>query len=116
GGDAFLHERSRRAKIPAAFRQSADDQHQTLRGKLRRLLDGAAVLLDGGGEPRTAARGKESAAAKSGHGESRVADPALRLVEPELRDLVAPGRDATDAVPLAAGDDPVELPLRAHGC
>src|SRR5205823_12197629 len=87
GGDAFLHERSRRAKIPAAFRQSADDQHQTLRGKLRRLLDGAAVLLDGGGEPRTAARGKESAAAKSGHGESRVADPALRLVEPELRDL-----------------------------
>src|SRR6266536_4281822 len=114
-GDALLHERPRPGDIPAAVRQPAHDQHQTLRRKLRRLLDGAAVLLEGGGEPRAAACGEKTAAAQPGPGQAGVADPELRLLESERRNLVAPGRDAADAVPLAAGDDLVELPLRPHG-
>ena len=53
--DPFLDQAARRGDVLAAFRQPAHDQHQALRRKRRRLVDGAPVLVDRRGESGAAA-------------------------------------------------------------
>jgi hypothetical protein len=94
---------------------SGTSQHQAARAEGRRLVDGAAVVVDRRRETAAALGGEPAAAAEAGHHKPRIPDAPRARGEAQGRDLVAPGRDAADAVACAAVDDAVERPLLAQG-
>ena len=110
GGRQVL--RRRRAR-PRELRQAADDEDKAGRAERRRLVDRAPVVV-----PRllaVRAVGREhAAAAVAGELEPRVLHGAHGAVEPDRRDLVAPGRDRAHAVPGAGLDDGEEVALLSH--
>ena len=99
----------------AAFRQAADDEDQALRAERQRLVDGAAVVVQRRAPALAIRRRKHPAAAIAGDREPGVADAQRRVLESRRGDLVAPRRDAANAVPRAAVDDLRQRPLLPHG-
>ena len=83
----------------AILRQAADDEHEALRAERQRLVDGAAVVVVRGAPAFAIGRRKHAAAAEPGDGQAGVANAPRRVVEARRRHLVAPRRDAADAVP-----------------
>src|SRR5882724_4392290 len=73
-----------------------------------RLLDGAPVIVP-------PVPGSEEAAAQPGHGQAMRVDGFHSFLQTHLRDLIAPGRDAADAMPGAAVDRLSERPLLFRG-
>src|SRR5207247_9816674 len=70
-----------------------------------RLLDGAPVVVS------PVLGSEEAAAAQAGHGQAMRVDGFHSVLQTHLRDLVAPGRDAANAVARAALDHLREVPL-----
>src|SRR3989442_15962894 len=73
-----------------------------------RLLDRAPVVVP----PVLGA--EEAAGAQASHGQAVRVDGFHSLLQTHLRDLIAPGRDAADAVARAALDHLREIPLLLH--
>src|SRR5207302_11124025 len=73
-----------------------------------RLLDGAPVVVS------PVLGSEEAAAAQAGHGQAMRVDGFHSFLQTHLRDLVAPGRDAANAVARAALDHLSEVPLLLH--
>src|SRR5258708_15830327 len=73
-----------------------------------RFLDGAPVVVP------PVSGSEEAAAAQAGHGQAMRVDGFHSLLQTHLRDLIAPGRDAADAVAHAALNHLREVPLLVH--
>ena len=109
--DAVAHHFARAGEIlrfdgaGAILRQPAHDEYQAARAQGERLVDRAPVVVLRRA-PAFAVRGREhSAAAIAGDRESGVAYAPRRVLQPGGRHLVAPRRDAANAVAGASGDD-----------
>ena len=115
GGDAVGHHVARGGDVARTFRQAADDQDQAVGAECRRLVDRAAIVVDGGGAAGGVGGRKHAAPAKPGDAQAVGADDARRLGEADLFDLVAPRRDRRDAAGEAGVDRLVHRPLLANG-
>ena len=96
-GDAVGNHATRGGDIPVGRR--AAHEHEHAGPELRRLVDGAAILLD----PRRAlfsgGRGEHPPAAHARDAHSRIPQQAGRCLHADLGELVTPYRDVRHAVP-----------------
>ena len=118
-GDGVVDLRPRRRDIlrdraarPRILRQAADHQHDAGRAERLGFIDRAAVVVARLGAMRGIRR-EHAAAAIARQIEPGVAHRSHRAVEPDRRDLVAPGIDGADAMPRAGVDDLKEIALLA---
>ena len=102
-------------RAAAILRQAADREDEAARAEFAGFVDGAAVVVLRRAPAAAIGRGEHAAAAQARHDESGVAKSARRIGKAGRRDLVAPRRDAANAVARAAGDDLGQRPLRADG-
>ena len=100
---------------PRSFGRPPTTSTRQCAPSVERLVDGAPVVVERGAAAFAVGRRKHAAAAVARHGQAGVADAPRRVVEAGRGDLVAPRRDAADAVPRAGLDDVGQRPLRAHG-
>jgi hypothetical protein len=98
----------------AADGQAPDDQDQALRAQRNRFVDRAPVVVQSRPPAVAIGRWKHSAAAIAANDKSSVADARCGLLEASGRDLVAPRRNAADAVAGATVDDLRQRPLLPH--
>jgi len=89
----------------AADGKPPDDQDQALRAQRNRFVDRAPVVVQSRPPAVAIGRWKHSAAAIAANDKSSVADARCGLLEASGRDLVAPRRNAADAVAGATVDD-----------
>ena len=101
-----------RAARPRILRQAADHQHDAGRAQRLGFVDGAAVVVARLDAMRGVG-GEHAAAAIAGQFQPGIAHRAHRAIEPDGRDLVAPGIDGADAMPRAGLDDGCEIALLA---
>ena len=104
--------RRRRARS-RELRQAADDEDKAGAAQRRRLVDRPPVVVPRLFAVRAVCR-EHAAAAVAGELEPGVLHGPHGLVEPDRRDLVAPGRDRADLVPGAGLDDGDEVALLSH--
>ncbi len=114
-GDPVADQVARGGEIARARRQPADHQHQAMRADRRRLVDGAAVVVERACQPGAVELGEHAAAAEAGDGQAVGADRRRRRGHAHRLELVAPGRDAGDAGARDAVDRLAQVPLAARG-
>ena len=86
------------------MRQPSGHQHDAGRAERFCLINRAAIIIARLGAMR-GIRCEHAAAAIARQIEPGVAHRARRAVEPDRRDMVAPGIDGADAMPRAGVDD-----------
>jgi hypothetical protein len=114
-GDAVAHQLARAGKVARVRREPAHHQHQAVRAERRRLVDGAAVVVERTRQAGAVEGGEHASAAQAGDGEAVGADRLRRRCHAHRLELVAPRRDAGNAGARDAVDGLAQIPLRAHG-
>ena len=100
--------------VARAGRQAADDEDEAVGAERRRLVDGAAVVVDRGTAAGSIGGGEHAAAAEAGDAQAVAGEDAGRLGKADLRHLVAPGCHRRDAVADAGRSRLAQVPLLAH--
>ena len=114
--DSFSDLHPRAGDVLRAIGQAADDEDQAFRADCRCVVHRSPVVVQRC-QPAGRGRGREhAAAAQAGDPQVGIPDEPGGASRPAFVELVAPRRDAADAVPGAAGDALLQGPLRADRC